>query len=748
MQIGRIGVAYNASVSDDGADLALTDSAFLVSADPARVAPLLGRARDERARLAAAAYGTSWHLHRSAEAGVRRDLLAVDAARCGDAGLAARIAAVPLPSAPAAAWTVGWATGAYVDRRLRFRLSGVDRAVVATAVGTAVVDGRPVAVVGDKTGAVRVWDLTTGAPRGAPMEGYAAEVSAVAAVEGQALAVTGDLGGDLRVWDLRTVTAVGGPLPGHTRRISAVATGPLAGRPVAVTGGHDDTLRFWDLAAGTPAGPAIDCAVQGVATAVLAGRLVAVTIAGGALVRVWDVSTRTLVNSWAAEPERVLFAVATAMLHDRPVVLTAGESTRTWDLETGTPLSAAVTADRRGDVTGVAAATVHGRPVAVSAGPGGLRMSDLATGAEVGDPIDLDWSTTVAVAMLDGRPVAVTHDALTNPSVPMWDLTAAPLAAGRPLGHQGTVVRALAGAVVDGRPVVVTCGGHRVQVWDARTGRPVGAPVTSPHGQVEAVAVAEVAGRPVAVTRGIRGEDGDADEERVVRLWDLHTGQQAGAPLTGHTGEVTAVATTTVDGRPVAVTTCDDGTMRVWDLATSSPVGVPVAAHADTVAAVATGAVGGRPVAVTAGLDHDDDTLRVWDLTTYQAVGTPMPSGEVSALATAEIDGRAVAIAGDWDGVVQVWDLARAQPAGAPMTGHTGAVTAVATADFGGRNVVVTGGQDATVRVWDPVTGRQVGPETTFPAQIDGLVAIPGGGLIVAVHSELVALTGAAVSGP
>ncbi|WP_203854875.1 hypothetical protein, partial [Dactylosporangium siamense] len=38
------------------------------------------------------------------------------------------------------------------------------------------------------------------------------------------------------------------------------------------------------------------------------------------------------------------------------------------------------------------------------------------------------------------------------------------------------------------------------------------------------------------------------------------------APLTGHTGTVWAVACTVLDGRPVAVTGSDDGTVRVWDL--------------------------------------------------------------------------------------------------------------------------------------------------------------------------------------
>ncbi|MEU1458376.1 hypothetical protein ABZ455_41045, partial [Streptomyces avermitilis] len=51
-----------------------------------------------------------------------------------------------------------------------------------------------------------------------------------------------------------------------------------------------------------------------------------------------------------------------------------------------------------------------------------------------------------------------------------------------------------------------------------------------------------------------------------VRVWDLASGRQVGAPLTGHTGTVSAVACTVLDGTPVAVICSNDGTVRVWDL--------------------------------------------------------------------------------------------------------------------------------------------------------------------------------------
>ncbi|MET8629899.1 hypothetical protein ABZW30_40290 [Kitasatospora sp. NPDC004669] len=63
------------------ADGWLTDPGFLVPADPGRVAALLDTGSGRAARLAAAVYRASARLHRDAGVGVRRQLLALDAAR-------------------------------------------------------------------------------------------------------------------------------------------------------------------------------------------------------------------------------------------------------------------------------------------------------------------------------------------------------------------------------------------------------------------------------------------------------------------------------------------------------------------------------------------------------------------------------------------------------------------------------------------------------------------------------------------
>ncbi|MFE9200355.1 hypothetical protein ACFYMH_30550, partial [Streptomyces albidoflavus] len=156
------------------------------------------------------------------------------------------------------------------------------------------------------------------------------------------------------------------------------------------------------------------------------------------------------------------------------------------------------------------------------------------------------------------------------------------------------------------------------------------------------------------------------------------TGSQVSAAntaiLTGHTDAVNAVATTQMDGSPIAITGSDDHTVRVWDLTTGRTTAT-LTGHTDAVNAVATTQMDGSPIAITGSDDH---TVRVWDLTTGRTTATLTGHTDwVRAVAAAELDGSPIAITSSDDHTVRVWDLTTGRTT-ATLTGHTDWVRAVA----------------------------------------------------------------------
>ncbi|MFD5544345.1 hypothetical protein ACFWIJ_42750, partial [Streptomyces sp. NPDC127079] len=136
-------------------------------ADPAAVVEALeaGAASSPAARLVRALYQESSSAP-GGDAGLRRQLLALDAARFGDRKLAARISSVAVEGEADALWTVEWATSSMIVLTYRDTLPGHTDTVHSVSFGT--VDGRDVVVTAgwDKTVCVR--DLADGRPFGEP----------------------------------------------------------------------------------------------------------------------------------------------------------------------------------------------------------------------------------------------------------------------------------------------------------------------------------------------------------------------------------------------------------------------------------------------------------------------------------------------------------------------------------------------------------------------------------------------------
>ena len=119
----------------------------------------------------------------------------------------------------------------------------------------------------------------------------------------------------------------------------------------------------------------------------------------------------------------------------------------------------------------------------------------------------------------------------------------------------------LVGALVspDGRYIVAaiqrdSASHYSVRIWDVKTGLQIGAPLT--HTRYIVSANFSPDGKYIVTASG----------DTTARIWDVKTGLQIGAPLIGHTNVVNS-ANFSPDGKYI-VTASDDGTVRIWDAKT------------------------------------------------------------------------------------------------------------------------------------------------------------------------------------
>ncbi|HWD05329.1 MAG TPA: caspase family protein [Amycolatopsis sp.] len=337
-------------------------------------------------------------------------------------------------------------------------------------------------------------------------------------------------------------------------------------------------------------------------------------------------------------------------------------------------------------VTTSACTVLDGRPIAVTAGHDAVvRVWDLETGTIRATLTEhTDTVDAIACTVVDRRTLVVT--AGRDAQLLVWDpLTGATRST--PTGH-GRHLNAVTCTELDGRPIAVV-GGPALEVWDLRTGtrvREVSISVTT-------LASTLLDGRPIAVT----AHNSD------VYLVDLATGDQRrirGSSVPGDRYQ--AVTCTIIDGRPVALGGSTNGQVEVWDLTTGAGV-LTLVGHRSTVTAVSCTTIDGEAVAVTGGIDG---TVRVWDLAGNGGLRAVLPGHGhfVSSVTCTVRNGRPVAVSTGLDGSVRVWDIT----AHAQMTpvGHTSNIAAIAVTESNGVAVAVTAGHDRDVRVWEFGLGR------------------------------------------
>ncbi len=518
---------------------------------------------------------------------------------------------------------------------------------------------------------------------------------ACAEIDGRPVAVTGGADGLVRMWDLGTGRPVGEPLGGHEGAVFAVGLTDMRGSPVAVTGGADGLVRMWDLGTGRPVGEPLgghEGAVFAVGLTDMRGSPVAVTGGADGLVRMWDLGTGRPVGEPLGGHEGAVFAVGLTDMRGSPVAVTGGADglVRIWDLATkrqvGNPLTG-----HRGVVRAVACTKYgQGRFAVTGGADGSVRVWDLV-------------HRRIAETPFHGHRSAVTTVVCADPEwggggYPEWvrgeflsgrrdfKWVHRELASDRKDLELGHRLIETGGAVVTGG------ADGSVRAWyDHGSAEPL----LGHDGAVAAVCLATLDGRPVAVSLG---------EEGSVRVWNLGSGRRIGEPLRGHSAAVVAVDLDEIDGHSVAVTGGADAAVRVWNLRDGRLVTEPLQGTA--VSAVACTEFDRQQVVVTGG----EGGMRIWNLGSKRPTGRRLRGrdGPVWALDCAELNGIPVAVTGG-DGFVRVWNLRSGRAIGKRMEGHTGAVTVVTCAQLDGFPIAVTGSADGSARVWDLRDGSSIG---------------------------------------
>ncbi len=514
-------------------------------------------------------------------------------------------------------------------------------------------DGQSVVTTSsDKT--ARLWDATTGEPLGESLRHESPVLSASFSRDGTRV-VTTSSDHTVRLWDARTGQPLGEPLR-HEAWVDSAAFSPDGTR--VVTASADETVRLWDARTGQRLGEPLRHEGDVDSTSFSQDGALLVTVLADKTARLWDARTG--------------HALGEPMVHDEPLVrawfspdgrgvmtATRDGTVRTWTMRTAQAQGQIL---RHEDEVLSARFSPDGREIVTTAGDQlariwnahtgevrdeALRLPSVAfgawfssdgervvsdrlawnarTGKPLGEPPPLTRALLQPLLSPDGRLLATVRGS----SVDISDREGR--TAERNLLHGGSIREFDFSR--DSQYLVTISGGTTVRVWDARTGRGLGAPMR--HEQTVLFA------------------SFSPDDQRVLTVsqdkawvWEARTGRRIAGPLQPER-KIMSSAQLDEHGRHLLVVS--DDTARLWDVETGEPLGEPMR-HEETIS-WAELSPDGRRVVTASGA-----TCQVWDAETGQPLGEPMRHGGPVKSASFSPDGQRIVTASA-DKTARVWDV-------------------------------------------------------------------------------------------
>jgi WD40 repeat protein len=189
--------------------------------------------------------------------------------------------------------------------------------------------------------------------------------------------------------------------------------------------------------------------------------------------------------------------------------------------------------------------------------------------------------------------------------------------------------------------------------------------------------------------------------DKIIRLWDVSTGQPWSAPLTGHQSQVQSLAFAP-DGKTLA-SGDKDGTILLWNTDRSQPRDPPLSElHCEIIT------LAFSPNGKVLASGTSDETIRLWDVDTHKTRNAPLVGHHQSRdLGTSSSedwvrylayspDGKIVVSASE--GNIRLWDADTGQPLGGPFEGKEQSLRDVA---FSPDGKTLLAASEHSIRFWD-----------------------------------------------